>query len=190
MTHWKNIGLALLATSIIFNSGLALAMDAPGYLDLDFIDIPLNAEEFQDINLGPVLKDVVRDAKANQDLEIAELLSMVHNLRMVSFSLDDAQANKEAADAVIKLTKKLKKEDWDRLISLKDGEEITRIHTRYHDNNMVGLSVIVFTPHEEALFVNVQGDLDLGKIMRLAGQLDEEELEAYLEKFDGEIHME
>lgn len=182
--------LAALSVTLILGAGAVLGKDAPGFVDLSFIDVPENATEVQDITLGPVLKDVVRDARANDDLEIAELLSMVHNLHMVSFSLDDQQSTSLAAEAVARISKQLKDEDWDRLIRVKDGDEITSIHVKYHDDDMVGLTVVVFSPDDEALFVNVQGDLDLGKLMRLAGDLDEDQLEAYLEKFDADIHVE
>lgn len=192
MRHYKTMLVvpALLAIAALLAALPAVAKDAPGYIDLDFIQIPNGADEIEDINLGPVLKEVVREARENEDLEIAELLGMVHNLRLISFSLDDHRTTEQAAAGVDKLQDQLRSEDWDRLMRIKDGDEITSIHIKYHDDNMVGLTVVSFTPDEEFLVVNVVGDLDLGKLMRLAGQLDQNELEDYLEKFDGEVHIE
>ncbi len=155
----------------------------PGYLDLEFIEIPDSAEEIQDIDLGPVLKDVVREAKANDDLEIAELLTMVHSLRLRAFSLDD-NSLEMAREAVDKVNAKLKKDDWDTLMKFKDGAELTTINIKYHNDNMVGLVVVVFEPEEEVLFVNVVGDLDLGKLMKLAGEFDTDDLDKYLERVE------
>ncbi len=169
----------------------AKVSDEPGYVDLDFIQIPDDAEEIQDIDLGPVLKDVVREAKKNDDLEIAELLTMVHHLRMRAFSLD-RYTDSIAKDAVEKIAKRLKEDDWDNLMKFKDGGELTTISTKYHNNNMVGLMVVVFSPEDEVMFINVVGDLDLGKLMRLATELDSGELEEYLEQFEdsSSIHIE
>ncbi len=169
----------------------AKVSDEPGYVDLDFIQIPDDAEEIQDIDLGPVLKDVVREAKKNDDLEIAELLTMVHHLRMRAFSLD-RYTDSIAKDAVDKIAKRLKEDDWDNLMKFKDGGELTTISTKYHNDNMVGLMVVVFSPEDEVMFINVVGDLDLGKLMRLATELDSGELEEYLEQFEdsSSIHLE
>ena len=180
------ISMALSATALA-----GQLSDQPGYVDLEFIQIPDDAEEIQDINLGPVLKDVVREARKNDDLEIAELLTMVHSLRMRAFSIDE-QSVKMAKDAVDKIAARLKKDDWDNLMKFKDGGELTTISTKYHNDNMVGLMVVVFSPDEEVMFINVVGDLDLGKLMKLAMELNTDELEEYLEKFDGgsSIHIE
>lgn len=186
----SKINLVLILTTILCVAGSALAGDEPGYIDLNFIEIPDNADQIQDIDLGLVLKDVVREAKANDDLEIAELLSMVHSLRLRSFSLDESTVEM-ARKSVEKVAARLEKDDWDTLMKFKDGNELTTINIKYHNDNMVGLMVVVFEPDEEVLFVNVVGDLDLGKLMKLAGELDTDDLEEYLEKVDGghEVHI-
>ena len=182
-----NIRMILLLTLLLVVVS-APAMGArssrePGYIDLDFINIPDDADEIQDINLGPVLKDVVREARANDDLEIADLLTMVHNLRMRSYSLD-RYTTADAKSAVDRIASRLKNDDWDTLMKFKDGDELTTISTKYHNDNMVGLMVVVFAPDEEVMFINVVGDLDLGKLMKLASEMDKGELEEYLEKVE------
>jgi len=185
MRHLK-INLVFLIIALLCISGSALAgkSDQPGYIDLSFIEIPDDADQIQDIDLGPVLKDVVREAKANDDLEIAELLSMVHSLRLRSFSLDEESVNM-ARKAVDKVGALLKADDWDTLMKFKDEGQLTTINIKYHNDNMVGLMVIVFDPEEEVLFVNVVGDLELGKLMKLANNLDTDELEKYLDQVEG-----
>lgn len=190
MRHFK-FNMFLFSFALICISGSALAAsgsDEPGYIDLSFIDIPDDAETIQDINLGPVLKDVRREARENDDMAIAELLSMVHSLRLRAFSVDENTV-KMARQAVEKVSARLKKDDWDSLMKFKDEGELTTISIKYHDDNMVGLMIVVFDPDDEVLFVNVVGDLDLGKLMKLAGELDGEDLEKYLEKVDGEYNI-
>ena len=187
------INLLIVVITLLSLSGPALAAkdaDQPGYIDLSFIQIPDDAEEIQDIDLGPVLKDVIREAEANNDHEIVALLAMVHSLRLRAFSVDENSV-KMARESVDKVTARLKKDDWDTLMKFKDEGELTTINIKYHDDNMVGLTVVVFDPTEEVLFVNVVGELDLGKLMKLAGELDSGELEEYLEKVDGthNIHI-
>ncbi len=164
-------------------TALAAKTDQPGYVDLEFIDIPNDADQIQDIDLGPVLKDVISKAKENDDPEIAELLTMVHHLRMRAYSLDKYSV-KGAEEAVEVIARRLKQDDWDNLMKFKDEDELTTISTKYHNDNMVGLMVVVFSPDEEVMFINIVGDLDLGKLMSLAGELDTDELEEYLEQVE------
>ncbi len=192
MRHSK-FNLLILLLALFCLSGSALAArdaDKPGYIDLSFIEIPDDAEEMQDIDLGPVLKDVIREAKANDDVAIADLLAMIHSLRFRSYSVDSNSAPK-ARKSIEKVTDRMKSDDWDTLMKFKDGDEMTTINVKYHDDNMVGLMVMVFDPTDEVMFVNVVGDLDLGKLMKLAGELDSEELEDYLKKVEGDydIHI-
>lgn len=183
--RYSKITLVMLVGILLSVSGFAMAGTEPGFIDLSFIEIPDDAETIQDINLGLVLKDVIREAKENDDLEIAELLSMIHSLRLRSFSVDKNSLDM-ARTYVEKVAARLKKDDWDNLMKFKDGSELTTISIKYHKDNMVGLMVVVFDPDDEVLFVNVVGDLDLGKLMKLAGEFDTDELEQYLGKFENE----
>lgn len=183
MSHFtkKFLLLALLAVTLTVPTGMAAASDQPGYLDLDFIDIPQDADQIQDINLGPMLKEVVREARNNEDPEIAELLSMVHNLRLRSFSIDENSAEM-ASKAVAKVSSRLKKDDWDNLMKFKDGDQLTTVSTKYHNDHMVGLMIVVYEPESEVTFINLVGELDLGKLMRLATEVDSDELGDYLDQ--------
>jgi len=190
--RYSRITLVFLILSLLLVAGSAVAKKSspPGYIDLDFIDIPDDAAQIQDIDLGPVLKEVVREARANDDLEIAELLTMVHSLRLRAFSVDENSVAM-ARKAVDDISNRLKGDDWDTLMKFKDEGELTTINIKYHNDNMVGLMIMVFDPEDEVLFVNVVGDLELGKLMKLASNLDTDDLERYLEKVDGShnIHI-
>ena len=76
--RYSKFTLVILMAALLCVSGSAMAdkvATGPGYIDLSFIEIPDDADEIQDIDLSLVLKDVVREAKANDDMEIAELLT-------------------------------------------------------------------------------------------------------------------
>lgn len=178
----RTLLMALLLVNLT-TAGLALAKDIkdePGYLDLEWIEIPDNASEIQDIDLTTILKSAARDAAEQGDSDLAEILSLVRSIRVKGFGLD-GDHNPEVEKAVEKVTKELKKKDWKRLIYLKDDEEILSVSTKYDGEDLVGLVIMAYSPGDEAMFVNIVGDLDLGTIMSLVGGLDGEGLDEMLE---------
>ena len=60
----NTLRVALVTTLILgLAAGSAAALkleDAPGYVDLEWIEIPDTADEIQDIDLSPVLLDALR----------------------------------------------------------------------------------------------------------------------------------
>ena len=190
----RKLFMALLVLSFIV-SGMAFAQKVksePGYVDLDWIEIPASADEVQDIDLTTILKTVASDAKGSGDEELAQILEMVRSIRVKGFSVDETSA-KDVEKAVHKMTSDLKANDWKRLIYLKDDDEVTSVNTKYADDKLVGLMVIVYEANSEVLFANIVGDLDLPTLMKLVGSMDGEGLDGLLEELDGmegvEVHV-
>jgi len=159
--------------------------DELGYVDLSWIEIPDEADEIQDIDLGHVLKSVAKDAQSNGDTELAKALTMVKSVRLKAFSVD-ARSEDLVKGYATKIQKQMKKDDWNRLVYMKDKEEEMSVHTKYDDDgNLVGLMVVAIDLNDTATFANVMGDLDLATLMHLIGSMEGDDLEEYLEDLEG-----
>lgn len=173
------IGLGLTLAALLALPALAANVkDLPGYFDLTWIDVPQDAAEFQDIDLSTVLLGVAADAEEAGDTDLATALSMVKSIRVKAFSTETTPAG-DIDDMIQRITKQLKKDDWEQLISMKDDEERVTVSTKYRDGNMVGLMIVAYEAAEEVAFVNVVGDLDLATLMKLGlgmGELDLDDL--------------
>ncbi|MFH2053796.1 MAG: DUF4252 domain-containing protein [bacterium] len=188
--NWKRT-MTMAALTALLATGLATASDLdkePGYLDLEWIKIPADAEEVKDIDLSAMLLSIAAEADEAGDPELAKALTMIKGVRVKAFSLEDE--DDETAGTVQKITDKLEKGGWNRLIYSKDGQEITSVSTKRVDGKMVGLVLVYYSPGDEAAFVNVVGDLDLGTMFRLAQHFDSEEFEAMIEGLDGKAGIE
>ncbi len=108
---------------------------------------------------------------------------MVRSLRVKAFSVTP-EMDAEMAKTVTKVTDRMKKDKWKRLIYVKDKDETISINTRYADGKLVGLMLVAYEPGDSAAFVNVVGDLDLGTLLRLAGDIDSDNLEGMLDELD------
>ena len=110
MNTLRNISLMALMICCL-GAGLTVAADLSkevGYIDLEWIDIPEEASEIQDIDLGPILGDLAKDAKENGDDALFQALGMVHSIRVKSFSVDEGgdQDAKLAVDKIADLHEK------------------------------------------------------------------------------------
>jgi hypothetical protein len=156
-----------------------------GYIDLSFIDIPDDADEVQDIDLTSMLVTLADDARAEGETDLADLLAMVRSVRVKAFSVgsDDA-AVKQSVDRVMK---KLDQDKWTRIIYVKDDDETISVSTKTDKNgNIVGLTVVMFEPGDSVGFVNVVGDINLGKLLSLAGRFDMDDLDEYIEDYEAD----
>ncbi len=176
----------LLVGAMILVAGPALAENlagTPGYVDLEWIKIPANAAEIQDIDLGAVLLGIAANAEDNQDEALLQALSMIKSIRVKSWSVDGEDAT--AGEAMDKIAEILEKDDWKRLIYVKDDEETVTVSTRYEGKDMVGLMLVTYEPGDTVTFVNVVGDLDLGTIFKLVQEFDHASIEEMMEELEG-----
>jgi len=185
----NTLRIALLITLLacLLCPGWALAGSVEkevGYIDLEWITIPDDATEIQDIDLGPILGDIAKDAEEKGDDALVQALSMVRSIRVKSFSIEEG-GGADAQAAVDKVAAKLKTEDWKRLIYLKDGDETVSVSTKYDADELVGLMIVTYEPDDSVAFVNVVGDLDLGTLLGLAKQIDSDSIEDMLEGLEG-----
>ena len=158
--------------------------DEPGYIDLEWIVIPDDAAEIQDIDLGPILGGISADAKEKGDDALVQVLAMIRSIRVKSYSIEDG-GNESAKMAVDKVTANMKQDDWKRLIYMKDGDETVSVNTKYDGPDLVGLMIVNYQPDDSVTYVNVVGDLDLGTLIGLAKQIDHDSIEDMLEGLDG-----
>jgi len=177
---------SMILVIMILTAGQILAADlknTPGYMDLEWITIPADADEIQDIDLGPVLLGIAADSEGNEDEALLKALSMIKSIRVKSWSTN---GDDKAADlAVEKITQRLDSDDWKRLIYVKDDEEMVTVSTRYEGDKMVGMMLVTYEPGDSVAFVNVVGDLDLGALFRLVKEFDHDSIEDMLEELDG-----
>ena len=173
------LGLVILAAPALAEN----IKKMPGYIDLSWIEIPDDAEEIQDIDLSTMLLSVAADAEEAGDEELAMALSMIKSIRVKAFSTESSSAD-EIDGMIAKVRSELKKKDWERLVYIKDEGETLTVNTKYHDGDLVGLMIIAYEAGEEVAFVNVVGDLDLAKLMKLGLSMDELDLEELMENIE------
>ena len=127
----RTFAAAVLGLGLLLTAAGALAGDVakePGYVDLEWIRIPDDADEIKDIDLSPMLMSFARDAQENGDDALVQALAMVRSLRVKAFSATAAM-DKDLSATVEQVTAKLKKDQLEAA-DLRQGRR--RDHHRQH----------------------------------------------------------
>lgn len=170
----KILFFILIAILAFFISVQAQKIDLkrqPGYVDLEKIKIPNKAGKTTEISLGPALLKIATHAAQNGDKKLTETLSELFSIQVKSFEIDSAEAEK-IRPIMDQIEEKLNNEKWQRLIRVKEEDELTNISIKYDKDRAVGLMIMSVAPGREATFINIVGKIDLNKLGNLTKNLD------------------
>lgn len=183
MNTLRTFLIAAVALTVLGSVAAADVTSEPGYFDLEWIVIPADAEEIQDIDLSAMLGEIAANAQKDGDDELARALAMVHSVRVKAFSLEYRDKDVEAT--VDRVNDQLKSGGWNRLIYMKDGDESVTVSSMHKDGLMVGIVAVVYEPGDTAAFINVVGDLDLATLLGMANEFEFDDLGEYMEMHEG-----
>jgi hypothetical protein len=181
----NTLRLAALTALLLGTAAGAAALTlegAPGYVDLEWIEIPDTADEIQDIDLSHALLAMAKDAEQAGDPELAQALGMVKSIRVKAWSVD-RDGDSDADEAVERVVSRLRDDGWKRLIYMKDDDETVSVSTFYDDDRLVGLTLVAYEPGDSVAFINVVGNLDLGTLFKLASHIDSDEMDDLLDEY-------
>jgi Domain of unknown function (DUF4252) len=142
----------------------------PGYVH--FSDLAKEYGEAKvEINLGGAMLGFVSSMAKNDDPKMAEVISKLKGVRVRIF---DTKGNLgPALDEVNRVSKILKKNDWQAIVSVKEKEEQVRIYSKLTEGVMDGLMVMVANnKSNETVFINIVGAIDPAQIGAVAKSLN------------------
>jgi len=145
----------------------------PGYVDLDRIQIPVDAANITEVDLGPELLKMAANME-NGDSDLSSALDGLFRIRVKSFGLTPELAG-QIKPIVEDMQAQLDNEGWKRLVYVKEGDELVIVSMKYdtvEETKVAGLMVIALEPGDEATFVNMVGSIDLSSMGELLEDVD------------------
>ena len=144
----------------------------PGYVDFGSFEKFQGAEETVEVFIkGPLLKFVAKAA----EYEDPELASLLKNLKLVKvnvFSIDKVGMD-EARNIMKSVSKKIDRNKWELMVRTKQPNEYVEIYTQFGPNDsLTGLVVMAVQENDEAVFVNIVGDIDPAKLGKLSDKFN------------------
>ncbi len=165
----------LLTTLVLCTAGFNLLSHAENHTQMDkMVDFEALTKVYGEpkvqINLHSGLINLVAGLAAKDDPEAAALLS---GIRGISVNIYDIGDNTELALKSIKsVSKQLQKLNWEPAVSVNEGEEQVRIFVNQHDGIIEGLLVLAAGKDSEAVFINIDGNIDPSKIAAITDSLN------------------
>lgn len=177
----------LFVIALFYMLGLSLAfvqtqedeelMNHPGYVDFEGIGIPEKAEETVEVYVKKALLKLVAQATGHEDSTLSKLLSKLLLIRVNTFSIDSKVAG-DIKQRIIRMESALEKKKWEKVLRFKEGDELANVYMKMDHEKIVGLVVMAVEEGDEAVFVNIVGELDLNSIGKLGSKFNIPELDS------------
>lgn len=153
--------------------GLALTLNliadpqSPGYVDLGAFSPPANGRQSVDVHLkGPLLGMAIRVAET-QDPKVAEALRGLESVRVHVEEVSEGN-RVELEERIRTLRVRLTSDGWEPIVNVQQDDQQVGVFLKPSGpETIAGVVVTVLAPKEQAVFVNVAGELNPEKIARL-----------------------
>jgi len=162
------VSLVFLIISSVINAQTDDLKGLAGYVDFGDLSAVYGEPKVR-INIGKQLLQFVSWAAEGVEDESAELFNKLDAVRVEVYDLNDNAG--PAVDAINNVAKKLQPDNWEPIVTVNDGEDHVRIYTKLGDNVMNGLVVMVVDA-QEAVFINIIGDIDPAQLGKVTNALD------------------
>ena len=150
----------------------------PGYVDFDAMKLFEGQEARIEVYLkDPMLELVARFIKS-EDPELFEVLAKLKLVRVQVFDVDHVQAQK-VSEVTSATARQLDEKGWERIVRVREDDEHVDVYLKPSKDYewLDGLVVMVVDGGEEAIFVNIVGQIDPDDIAKLGEHFDIDELD-------------
>jgi len=148
----------------------------PGQVDFGTFSPPGSKGEFVEINVPANLIALVARFVEKQDPEVAQLLNRLQLVHVSVIGLNDenrADLEKRAQ----KVRKDLEGKGWERIVKVLKQDQDVGIYLKTQGKDTVqGLAVVVLDGKQQAIFVNIVGDIKPEQLALLGDRLHIEPL--------------
>ncbi|EED30421.1 conserved hypothetical protein [gamma proteobacterium NOR5-3] len=161
-----------LIISLVFATQTVWSADEPGTEMPGYVDFSQLSESYGEprvmVNLGGSLLKLVGSMK-HDDPVTEETLKNLDSVRIhVYDTAGDTTSAEARMDAV---SSKLMSQDWEQIVRVREPEDRVNIYVKYSEDRIQGL-MIMAVDTEEAVFVNVLGDIDPAHLNDVVAGID------------------
>jgi hypothetical protein len=172
MKHFlcHSLGAAFVIAALATSAGAEPADS--GYVDFGKLSAPASGGEFVEVNISSNLISLVATLAKDSEPEVTDLVHGLQHIRVNVIGLDDGNRS-ELQERVKKLRGELDSQGWERVVTAqqKDQDVVVQLKTRGGEA-IQGLVVTVINGTQQAVLVNIVGDIKPDKIAAIGRKLN------------------
>jgi hypothetical protein len=146
----------------------------PAYLAIDkALDLKAIRPEV-DVNLPRfLLKDAASELSNSMSAEKADFTELIKEIKLIRFLVFETKTNRAALGKAMQKLRAELDAKWTPIVSVRDGEENVGIYAMGDPSgdSVAGIALLV-SDHGDAVIGNIVGRVPLGKVIKLASQMD------------------
>ena len=144
----------------------------PGYVAFDeYITVPTETETSIEVYLKAPLLRMVSAATRREEPELAELIDGISLIRVQGFSVAAGELIR-VREEIAALAARMEKDGWERVMRIREKDELIHVYLRTLGEEISGLLMMGFEELDEAVFVNIVGEIDPAQIGRLGSKFN------------------
>ena len=144
--------------------------DAPGFVDFGDLETLTGNPPRVEVDLGGPMIRFLAAASREAEPDVAEMMSRLKSVRVSVFDL--APGSEEATHLKVQsLAADLEARDWERAVVVREeGETIVHMYMKFDGDDVVGLTFMAVDDDDEAIFINIVGEVDPAVLGKLAAK--------------------
>ena len=178
----KIVQTALAATLVltVVGCGITAPSSNEGYADLDSLGM-MDTDRVISLSIGPALLRFAAN-HVDDDPEVQELLRSLDGVRVRVYEVNGDAAR--VAGRMDRMSTNLQDDGWEPVMQVRQQDEQVHVLMRTVDGQIKGMTVLVLDGADEAVIVNLMGEIEPEKFSDVmvaldvdAGGVDEVEVE-------------
>jgi hypothetical protein len=131
----------------------------PGQVDFGSFSPPKNGGQFVEVNVPAVLINLASQIVGKDEPDVAKLLAGLKLVKVTVIGLDDENRG-DLENRAKKIRQDLSGEGWERVVTVQEKGQDVSVYLKMDDKAAVqGLAAVVLDGKDQAVFVNVVGDI-------------------------------
>lgn len=151
----------------------------PGYVDFNTLEIFGEEDAKVEVFLKQPMLKLVSEFVKEDEPQLYDLLGKLVLVRVHVFEADEATTKKFVAESA-KALKTLNGKGWERVVRVREEDEHVHVYLKPSKDYdyLIGIVVIAVEVDDEAVFVNIVGDIHPSDVGRLGHHFGIEELDS------------
>ena len=132
----------------------------------------IGSEPIVEINLGPMMLNLLSSATEGEGGEIASILSSLKGINVTVFEIDDNKNISSIRKEMNSLSKLKIDSGFEKLAMVKEEDSLVYIFAKMKDEKFTSLSIFALDDDDELVLIDIKGDILMSQIGELMGHFD------------------